>query len=319
MALTTTRDETPPEADWDRAPGLLDGAMNLELTPAQCNLEYWLTAVAQGTLAGLVGGHTPGAAIPAHMLADGPLRTALISELAFRSVAEEKATRAISSLVDTAPDLDTMEFYATQLIDEARHARVFRGHIVELGVPEADLLATIDRVAGLDIERVLVPLEEFSAPVREEGDFIGGVIILTVLVEGVLAPAAELSERKWKVLDPAASEIEKGAGIDEIRHLTVGSSIVRQHLLDHPEDKPRLAELIGLGQQMWGSVPVLDMLARREALFQQGLEAHADVVGDYEIWPGRRLVDTTAQERMEQGLSWSMQMQQTRMAYMGLT
>jgi hypothetical protein len=319
MTTSTARDETPTEADWDRAPGLLDGAMNLELTPAQCNLEYWLSAVAQGTLAGLVGGHTPGAAIPDHMLVDGPLRTALISELAFRSVAEEKATRAISSLVDTAPDLDTMEFYATQLIDEARHARVFRGHIVELGVPEADLLATMDKVAGVDVERVLVPLEEFSAPVRERGDFIGGVIILTVLVEGVLAPAAELSERKWKVLDPAASEIEKGAGIDEIRHLTVGSSIVRQHLLDHPEDKPRLAELIAQGQQMWGSVPVLDMLARREALFQEGLEQHTHVVGDYEIWPGRRLADTTAQERLEQGLSWSMQMQQTRMAYMGLT
>jgi hypothetical protein len=318
MTITTVGSATPPEADWDRAPGLLDGAMTLELTPAQCNLEYWLSAVAQGTLAGLVGGHTPGAEVPEYMRAEGPLRSALISELAFRSVAEEKATRAISSLVDTAPDIDSMEFYATQLIDEARHARVFRGHMVELGVPEAELFDTIERVAGEDIERVLLPLEEFSAPVREQQDFIGGVIILTVLVEGVLAPAAELSERKWRVLDPAAAEIEKGAGIDEIRHLTVGSSIVRQHLLDHPSDKPRLAELIGRGQQMWGSVPVLDMLARRERLFQEGLEQHADVVGDYEIWPGRRLIDTTAQERIEQGVSWSIQMQQTRMVYMGL-
>lgn len=314
----TTANTTPAEADWKRAPGLLDGAMNLELTPAQCNLEYWISAVAQGTLAGLVRGHTPNAPIPDHMLTDGPLRTALISEMAFRSVAEEKATRAITSLVDTAPDINTMEFYATQLIDEARHARVFRGHMVELGVPEEDLFSTIATVAGTDIERVLLPLEEFSAPVREQGDFIGGVIILTVLVEGVLAPAAELSERKWKVIDPAASEIEKGAGIDEIRHLTVGSNIVREHLIAHPEDKPRLGELIARGQQLWGSVPVLDMLARREHLFQQGLEQHADVVGDYEIWPGRRLVDTTAQERIEQGLHWSIQMQQTRMSYMGL-
>jgi len=308
---------TPPEAGWSSAPNLVEGAMSLELTPEICNLEYWLSAVAQGTLQGLVRGHTPEAAVPDYMRAPGPLRSALVSELGFRSVAEEKATRALSDLVDLAPDIFTMEFYATQLIDEARHARVFRGHLVELGVPEEDVFETIAKESGADIAQVLEPLEEFARPMRESRDFIGGVILLTVLVEGVLAPAAELSERKWRVLDPAASEIERGAGIDEIRHLTVGSNIVRRYLLAHPEDKPRLNDLIARGQQLWVSVPVLDMLQRREELFQQGLEQHADVVGGYEIWPGRRLIDTTVDERIQQGLTWSMEMQQSRMAYMG--
>jgi hypothetical protein len=61
------------------------------------------------------------------------------------------------------------------------------------------------------------------------------------------------------------------------------------------------------------------MLARREALFQEGLRDHADVVGDYEIWPGRRLVDTTVEERIQQALGWSLGMQQSRLAYMGLS
>ncbi|KAA2250993.1 VlmB-like protein [Solihabitans fulvus] len=309
---------TSPEADWNSAPNLIDGAMTLDLTPQQCNLDYWITSVAQGTLQGLVGGHRPEAQIPAYMREPGPLRDALISELGFRSIAEEKATRAISDLVAIAPDLDTMEFYATQLIDEARHSRVFRGHLVELGVPERDLAATIEATSGKDIAQVLVPLEEFSEPVRQAKDFVGGVIVLTVLVEGVLAPAAELSERKWRKLDPAAAEIERGAGIDEIRHLTVGSSVVRDYLKDRPDEKPRLAELIARGQELWGSVPVLDMLLRREALFQEGLLQHTDVVGDYEIWPGRRLVETTPEERIEKALGWSLDMQQTRMAYMGL-
>ena len=72
-------------------------------------------------------------------------------------------------------------------------------------------------------DAVLVPLEEFGIPIgRDHGDYIGGVVVLTVLVEGVLAPAAELSERKWRLLDPAAAQIERAAGIDEIRHLTRG-------------------------------------------------------------------------------------------------
>ena len=183
----------PAEADIDRAPGLLDGATSLDLTPQRCNLEYWLGTVAQGTLRGLVrGGHRAEAATPAWMREPGPLRQALIEEFAFRSIAEEKATRALSYLVLYAPDIDTMEFFATQLIDEARHSSVFRGHLVELGVAQDELQATIERVAGEDREKILVPLENFGLPLgRDAGDFFGGDCVLTVLAEGVLAPAAE--------------------------------------------------------------------------------------------------------------------------------
>jgi hypothetical protein len=311
---------TPVEADIDAAPGLLEGAMTLELTPQTCNLEYWLGAVAQGTLRGLVrGGHRPDAEIPAWMTEPGPLRDALIEEFAFRSIAEEKATRALSYLVLHAPDVDTMEFFATQLIDEARHSSVFRGHLLELGVPAEELEATVERVAGGDRDRVLVPLENFGLPLgRDAGDFIGGVIVLTVLVEGVLAPAAELSERKWRLLDPAAAQIERAAGVDEIRHLTVGSAVVRQHLEAHPEDRDRLRDLIRRGRAMWADLPVFDVILRRERLFQQGLEALADVVGDYELEPGTRLLDTTPEDRLMMAATWSQEMQDGRLAWMGL-
>jgi hypothetical protein len=293
--------------------------MELELTAAGCGLDYWLRAVPQGTLAGLVRGHSPGAEVPAHMLEPGPLREALINELAFRAIAEEKATRAISFLVAFAPDTATLEFFATQLVDEARHSRVFGGHLVELGVPEAELGATILEVAGADAERVLVPLEDFALPIMRDGrDFIGGVIILTILVEGVLAPSAELSERKWRRLDPAAAEIERGANIDEIRHLTVGSDVVRRHLEAHPEDRPRILELIKRGRRLWAELPTAEVIYRREVLFQQGIEPLAGLLGDYEIWPGTRLIDTTPEQRLEAAQTWSREMQDSRLTFMGL-
>ena len=92
-------------ADWEAAPGLLDGVSQLELTPRDCDLDYWLTAVAQGTLKGMVNGHSRKARVPAHMLQPGPLRDAIIDELAFRSIAEDKATRAITYIVADAPDV----------------------------------------------------------------------------------------------------------------------------------------------------------------------------------------------------------------------
>lgn len=315
----TDPNTVPSEADWESAPSLVDGAMELQLTAETCDLQYWLRSVPQGTLRGQVLGHAEDSRPLSVVSEPGPLNSALTQELAFRSIAEEKATRAISYLVALAPDNPSLEFYATQLLDEARHAMVFRSHLLELGIGAADLWTSIERLAGDDSRRILVPLEEFGLrALRDQQDFIGGVVILTVLVEGVLAPSAELSERKWRILDPGASEVERGAGIDEIRHLTVGSSIAREYLLAHPEEKPRILELIQEGYALWEKLPSNELVLRREELFQQGLEQHAGLVGDYEIWPGRRLVDTTAQERAETAHEWSARMQRTRMVYMGL-
>jgi hypothetical protein len=348
--------QVPSEvASFEDAPRVLEGATELELSPRDCNLDYWLPAVTQGTLKGLVRGHRPESGVPQHMLDEGPLRDAMIDEMAFRSMAEEAATRMISYLVAIAPDVDSMEFYATQLVDEARHSRVFRDHIVELGVPEDELFETMERYSGADRDRVLEPLNDFAqqpvyrafqhvfaqanppfggqagTPIEDLKaaevpglqwmrlqSYVSGVVILTILVEGVLAPFAELSERKWRPLDPAAADIERGANIDEIRHLSVGSWVVRQHLLDHPDDKPRVLELITTGRRLWEQLPVAETILRREVLFQQGLEQYAGVVGDYEVWDGRRLADTTAEERLQTVLRWSSETQDSRLEYMGL-
>lgn len=304
-------------ADFEKAPRLVEGASTLELTPHDCNLDYWIGAVAQGTLAGLVHGHAPDSVPPRFMLEDGPLREALIDEFSFRSISEEKATRALGYLVMNAPDVETMEFYGTQLIDEARHSRVFRDHIVELGVPESELFETIERYAGVDRDRILVPLEDFALPIVRD-DFAGGAAILTILVEGVLAPLAELSERKWRPLDPAAADIERGANIDEIRHLTVGGAVVKRHVDENPHERERLTELLSGSRNLWNDLPTPEVILRREQLYQEGLEQHADVVGDYEIEDGVRLIDTTPEQRLEMALTWSNDMQDSRLEYMGL-
>jgi hypothetical protein len=310
----------PREADWDTAPGLLDGAMSLELTAEQCNLAYWLGAVAQGTLRGRVQtGHAATSATPAYMRVPGPLREALVMELGYRSVAEEKATRILAHYVASAPGVPELEFFATQLVDEARHAMVFRNHVAELGVPRDRLAGTIAELSADYTRDVLEPVEEFALRVvRDEGDFYGGVAIFTIVIEGVLAPAAELSERKWARLDPAASEVARGATIDEIRHLTVGSSILREHLIRHPGYRPRLLEILRAGRTLWDEVPDRQYVIRREELFQEGMHEHAGLVGDYEIWPGRRMIDTTPEERYDTAERWTDSMAEVRMAYMGL-
>jgi hypothetical protein len=310
----------PQEADFDKAPNLLDGAMNLTMTARDCDLAYWLTAVAQGTLRGRAEtGHAAAAATPEFMREDGPLREALILELGWRSVAEDRAARALSYFVAQAPGVPEMEFFATQVLDEARHAMVFRGHLVELGVPAERLHETVAELSADYTAEVLAPIEEFVVrTVRDEGDFVGAVAAFTIVVEGVLAPAAELSERKWDRLDPAAGEIARGAGIDEIRHLTVGSSIVREHLLRHPDYRSRVMEIVTEGRGLWDEVPVLKYVLRRESLFQEGMREHADLLDGYEVFPGRKLLETGASERYDIAERWTDEMAEARLRYMGI-
>jgi hypothetical protein len=310
----------PPEADFDAAPGLLDGAMNLTMSTQDCDLAYWLTAVAQGTLTGRVpSGHAPDAITPAFMREPGPLREALILELGWRSVAEEKATRVLSHFVAGAPAIPEMEFFVTQVLDEARHSMIFRNHLVELGVPADRLHETIAAQSAEYTRDVLEPIEEFLVRIiRDEGDFVGAVAAFTLVAEGVLAPAAELSERKWDVLDPAAGEISRGAAIDEIRHLTVGSSIVREHLLREPGYRSQVMTILRDGRRLWDEVPDRKYVLRREELFQEGMRAHAELLADYEVFPGRRLLDTTAEERYDIAERWSDELTETRLRYMDL-
>jgi hypothetical protein len=314
--MTVTDSSVAVEADPSLAPGLLLGATTVDLPVRRCGLDYWVRNVAQGTLA-----PDPGAPAdpPEWMFAEGPLRAAMTEEFTFRSLAEEKATRALSYLVVNAPSAPEMDFFATQLLDEARHASDFRGHLVQLGTRPEQVPALVERVAGPDRDRILAPLEEFGLAIgRDSGDFIGGVVVLTVLVEGVLAPAAEMSERKWKIVDPPAAHVERLAGVDEIRHLSVGTSLIREHLVRHPDDHDRLRRLVARGQELWSALPVLDLLAHRERLFQQGIEPIRHVIGDYQIWPGRRLIDTTADERVIAAAEWAGELQASRLAVMGL-
>jgi hypothetical protein len=318
--MTQPTTDIAPEADWDRAPGLLDGAKELTLGPKECDLAYWITQVAQGTLRDRgVTGHHEKAAVPGFLKEPGPLREALVLEFGFRGLSEELATRLLGHYVSLAPGVPELEFYATQLLDEARHARVFRNHLVELGMPADTLLRDIDEMARDYRARVLDPVVDFTLDiVRDQADFVGGVAVFAIVIEGVLAPAAELSERKWTPLSPATGEISRGTAIDEIRHLTVAGTILRDHVAAHPEYRPRLLEILRAGVRLWDEVPDREFVLHREELFQQGMAEHADLIGDYEIWPGVRMLDTTPEQRYDMADRWTDEMAEARMAYMGL-
>ncbi|HEX6521521.1 MAG TPA: hypothetical protein VF070_16195 [Streptosporangiaceae bacterium] len=310
---------TPVEADWDQAPRLLEGARSLTLTVGQCDLAYWFSAVAQGTHRGRPLGTSGALVTPEYMREPGPLREALRLELAYRALDEEAAVRLLSYYVATAPGIPELEFFSTQLMDEARHHMIFRNHLVNLGMPAEGLMDWIRATGAEYSKQILKPIWDFTVGVVvDEADFIGAVITFAIILEGVLAAAVELSERKWGVLDPVAGEIARGAAIDEIRHLTVGSSIVREHLISHPESRSKMMALLHRGRDLWTQLSDREFVMHRERLFQQGMEKHRDLLQDYELFPGHRMLDTTPEDRWDLAAKWNDELAVSRLEYMGL-
>jgi hypothetical protein len=128
-----------------------------------------------------------------------------------------------------------------------------------------------------------------------------------------------MSERKWRVFDPPVAEVAHGANLDEVRHLGVGAEVVRVHVERHPEERGRLLELIQRGLKLWQELPIVPLLAEREMLFQAGMQQHRHLLGDYELVPGRRLADTTVEERFGLQADWADEIRGRRLAGMGLT
>ncbi|WP_117208717.1 VlmB-like protein [Allorhizocola rhizosphaerae] len=307
------------EADWDAAPSLLDGAANVELTVERCDLAYWFTEVAQGTLRGRPLGHSGTVQTPEYMRTPGPLREALTLELIYRSLDEEAATRVLADYVATAPGIPELEFFSTQLLDEARHHMIFRNHLIDLGHPKDGLIEWIRAVGAEYTSKILNPIREFATQVtRHEEDFVGGVVAFAIIIEGVLAASTELSELKWRVLDPVAGEIARGAAIDEIRHLAVGSSVVRQHLIDHPESREHVLEILRRGRKLWEQLEDKEFVMHRERLYQEGIQDHRELLRDYELFPGTRLIETTPEQRWDIAARWNEELADARLAYMGI-
>lgn len=306
-------------ADWEDAPDLMGCTEYAEMSAESCGLEYWFTSVAQGTLKGLENGHRPGLVVPDHMIVAGPLRDSMLKEMAFRSRTETVATKGLCQLVRIAPASAYADFYITQAMDEARHSHIFRTHILDLGIGRDELDAVIENYVGKYIQSILTPIEKWALSiVEDDAYFYGGVATITILLEGVLAPAAALSEKKWHQLDSIAADIERGANIDEVRHLNVGASIIKEYLYKQPEEKDRLLDVIMSGREKWESLPVQEMVFEREILFQHGIEPLSHLLKNYEIIPGVLLIDTTPESRMHLSFQWSKEMQDSRLRYMGL-
>ncbi len=298
---------------------LLEKASSQELKTSDCSLEIWMKEVAQKQRLGTTYGRDAKIIVPEQILNEGPLRQSLINEFAFKALSEDYGTRGICHLAAMAKSTEEHEFLVTQVFDEAMHARAFKHHLEEIGACDTDVDTFIQEKYIEEIRSIFNPLNDFFRNVTiENQNYLGGVTILTIILEGVLAPTAEMGELKWQRLNPVASNIQHQANLDEIRHLTVCANIIKEAIERNPQVFAQVATVLHDGMELWKRIPIEDVVYQREVLFQQGMLEYKEIIEDQLLTDKLRLIDSTPEQRLQITFEWTQQIQASRMRYMGL-
>ncbi|UYZ84933.1 hypothetical protein MTZ49_05045 [Entomomonas sp. E2T0] len=250
----------------------------------------------------------------------GPLRESIIRELAFKSICEYEATKGLLLLADKAPNYVDFDYLLTQIFDEGVHAKLFREHLIRIGFSSSKEVAKqMEDLLQDHLKNIITPLRAyFDKWVTDKNNYLAGVLIITVVLEGVLAPTSELSEVKWYPFDRTASAIQARANVDELRHLTVCANIVKEQIESDNTLKAVAHECINEGLALWHEVSFSDFYVERETLYQQGMEQHKSLIEGYELYDGLLLSESTVESRLELSNYLVNEMQQSRLKYMGL-
>ncbi|NET58789.1 MAG: hypothetical protein F6K47_22360 [Symploca sp. SIO2E6] len=298
---------------------LIDKASSQKFSPRDCSVEIWMKEVAQKQRLGTTYGRDAKIVLPDQVLNEGPLRQSLIDEFAFKALSEDYGTRGICYLAAMAQSIEEHEFLVTQVFDEAMHARAFKHHLEEIGACDTNLDTFIREKYAEEIRSIFTPLNDFFHNVAiENQNYLGGVTILTIILEGILAPTAEMGELKWQRLNPVASNIQHQANLDEIRHLTICANIIKKAIEGNPQVIGQVGSVLHDGMELWKNIPIQDIVYKREVLFQKGMLEHKNIVGDQPLTEELRLIDSTPEQRLQLTFEWTQQMQTSRIKDMGL-
>jgi 1,2-phenylacetyl-CoA epoxidase catalytic subunit len=202
-------------------------------------IQRWLELCPQGYLADTVDGHGPDEAEPDILLTDDDMRTDAIRTTVQLVAGERAALAASSGLINSAPDLGSKTFLATQTLDEARHVEIFTQRLYDLGVKPADLESTIDHFANPHLVKFAgVLLEKVNA-----GDFIAGVVGQNIVLEGMAFSVFEMIEAGSRELNPKFAHTLRGTIADERRHVGFGENTIGALIRQHPEKKSEIEDM----------------------------------------------------------------------------
>jgi hypothetical protein len=212
-------------------------------------------------------------------------------DLSLFVVFEEVALRVSGALVRRAPDQQALMFTAQQTLDEARHHEIFARRL------EASTAAWGTRAAREDI--LIPPLRRFldlCYEVADRGDFVEGLVLTNLVLEGMAYPLYAYEQRYWAPVDPYLARLIASAFADETRHVAFGAALVKQGLADDGV-RARVQRLTDDARQVMSEV--FGYYVRKfVGLFDAVARRHRTLFAGAVFQPGRLLADTPYEEQI---------------------
>lgn len=257
-------------------------------------IQTWLERTPWRTLRESTFGCKGDVAPPSERLWEDPLLNQIYKlDIATFLTAEKLSMEGISKLVSAAPDEASQVFMATQALDEARHFEVFCRRMADFSVTPEERNRLMDHVTTPQMRKLYDLIREQV----DKGDYVAAMVGHNIVLEGMAYPVYRYEIKYWSRLDPGLSQIIQGAFADEVHHVSYGEALIREQLRQDVDKRNRIVALIdefeGLMTEVFEGV-----IHHYVGLYQEASLAHMDVMGDIEIFPGKRMADLTEEDQV---------------------
>lgn len=186
------------------------------------SVQHWLESAPQGYLLGTESGHHAGEQEPRWLLDDPTLRERAIASTV-QLVVGERCARAVSAgLVNAAPDEATSRYFATQALDEARHAEVFEQRLLDLAVAQGAVEDVIRDAANPNLLRLTEALLERV----DRRDYVAALVGQNLILDGMALHVFELIHARHEGPNPKFAHTLAGTIADERRHVGLGEALI---------------------------------------------------------------------------------------------
>lgn len=228
--------------------------------------------------------------------------------------AEEVSVSGISKLVSQAPDEASSVFLATQTLDEARHYEIFCRRLADFGVAPDERRELVSRVTTREMKAFYDLIREQA----DKGDYVGALVAHNIVLEGMAYPVYRYEIKYWSKLDPCLSRMIQSAFADEVRHVGFGEAFIANEIKRSPDVRNRVRTLTRDCNHLMTSM-FEAVIHKYIGLYQEAANAHMDLMGDIQIFPGMKMADVSEEDQVRQLLLEIQTEYSRRLAHIGLT
>ena len=258
-------------------------------------IQQWLERTAWKTLKDTEYGRpSVEAGILPALFTDELLRQVYLIDVALFIGGERTSMEAVAGLLRCAPDEASKIYLGTQVIDECRHYEVFCRRMADFGVSPERRDALVKRYTT----RALRSFYDLVLEQVDRGDFIAGALAQNIVMEGMAYPLYRYELKYWSKIDPSLTRIIKGAFADEAHHVGFGEALIRHHVKGL--DPARRSRLAGLLRQFSGLMTEAfeQVIHHYVGLYQECANQYMPIMGEVEIFPGRRMATVTEEDQV---------------------